>query len=191
MKRLLAAVLCCVAFVGSTFVALGQERPKGYSMVIPATRMAPSDSAAEHFSAVTSPTPIPTFAYTIQASADRGGLVYSGSIVGRSPLSRGKTTTTIPTQIIPLVITIADTAGGTGTVTYHPTLADACVSGSPTDVSVITNSPIFTNNAWTMNGISIGTTQYIDAFQRAQFWSLVQGTPYHLILKQSTLGSKG
>jgi hypothetical protein len=190
MKRSLLAVVCCFALIGSTCAALGQERPKGYSTVIPATRMAPPDSAAEQFSAVTSPTPLPTFSYTIQASTDRGGLAYSGSIVGRSPLSRGKTTTTIPTQIIPLVITIADTAGGTGTVTYDPTAADSCVSGSPTDVSVITNSPIFTNNAWTMNGVSIGTTQYIDAFQRAQFWSLVQGTPYHLILKQSTLGSQ-
>jgi len=27
------------------------------------------------------------------------------------------------------------------------------VSGNPTDVSIITGSPIFTNNAWTMNGI--------------------------------------
>jgi len=28
-----------------------------------------------------------------------------------------------------------------------------------------------------------------DAFQRAEFWSLVQGTPYHLILNRTTLSS--
>jgi hypothetical protein len=127
--------------------------------------------------------PLPMFSYTIQASAALGSGVYSGSIVGRSPLNRGKTTTTIPTQIIPLVITVSG-------VTYDPTQPDACVTGSPTDISIITNSPIFTNNASTMNGVNVGTTQYIDAFQRAEFWSLVQGTPYHLILNQSMLAAQ-
>ena len=40
-----------------------------------------------------------------------------------------------------------------------------------------------------MNGVNVGTTQYIDAFERAEFWSLVQGTPYHLILNRTTLSS--
>ena len=30
-----------------------------------------------------------------------------------------------------------------------------------------------------MNGIDVGSTQYLDGFQRANFWSLVNGTPYH------------
>jgi hypothetical protein len=115
------------------------------------------------------------FGYTLLAY---DGNMYSGSIVGRSPLNRGKTTTTIPTQLIPLVITING-------VVYDPTKPDACVSGSPTDVSIIAQSPIFTNNPWTMNGVPMGTTQYIDAFQRAEFG--LQGTPYHLILNQSML----
>jgi len=114
-----------------------------------------------------------------------GGLTYSGTRIGRDPHNRGKTTTTIPTQLIPLIITIND---GTTTHTYDPTIADSCASGQ-TDVNIITNSPIFTNNAWTMNGVGIGTTQYIDAFQRAVFWSPVQGTPYHLILHRTTLSS--
>jgi hypothetical protein len=180
MKRLSLALLCCAA---SASAAFAQDLPKGRFTVIPATRIAPEDSAAAQFSAITSPTPLPTFNYTVQASAALGGLVYSGSIVGRSPLNRGKTTTTIPTQIIPLVITING-------VTYDPTARDSCVTGNPTDVSIITGSPIFTNNAWTMNGVNVGTTQYIDAFQRAQFWSQVQGTPYHLILNQSVLTSR-
>ena len=41
-----------------------------------------------------------------------------------------------------------------------------------------------------MNGVNIGNTQYIDAFQRAQFWSNVQGTPYHLILQASQLATR-
>ena len=107
--------------------------------------------------------------------------------MGRSPFSHGKTTTSIPTQVIPLVITIND---GTTTVTYDPTAIDPCVTpGSHTDVDVITGSPIFTppTAPWVMSGVNVGTGQYIDAFQRAEFWSLVAGTPYHLVLNQSTL----
>jgi len=183
MKRLSLALLFGAACVASASTAPAQDLGPGRFTVIPATRMAPPDSAAEQFSAVTSPTPLPTFSYTLTASAALGGGVFSGSIVGRSPLNRGKTTTTIPTQLVPLVITING-------VVYDPTLPDACVTGNPTDISIIANSPIFTNNPWTMNGVNIGTTQYIDAFQRAQFWSQVQGTPYHLILQESQLASQ-
>jgi hypothetical protein len=130
---------------------------------------------------------LPMWNYNVTASADKGGATYTGQVVGRSPFSHGKTTTTIPTQIIPLVITIND---GSTTVTYDPTAPDSCVTGSPTDVSIITASPIFTNNPWTMSGQNVGTTQYIDAFQRAEFWSLVGGTPYHLSLNQTTLPSQ-
>jgi hypothetical protein len=114
---------------------------------------------------------------------------YSGSILGRSPLLRGKTTTTIPTQLIPLKIIINDATHGTS-VTYDASAPDVCVAGNPSTVTIIANSPVFQNNPWTMNGVSIGNTQYIDAFQRAQFWSNVQGTPYHLILQESTLAAQ-
>jgi hypothetical protein len=33
-----------------------------------------------------------------------------------------------------------------------------------------------------MNGVDVGTTQYVDAFQRASFWANVGGTPYHTML---------
>jgi hypothetical protein len=189
MRRLTLTLLCCAAFAASAPVAPAQERPKGYYAALPATQIAPEDSPAAQFAAITSPTPLPTFTYTLTASAALGGGVFSGSIVGRSPLNRGKTTTTIPTQIVPLIITITDTTKTPPTtVTYDPTLPDSCAPGvvKPTDVSIITGSPIFTNTTtWTMNGVNVGTTQYIDAFQRAQFWGQVQGTPYHLTLQQS------
>jgi len=181
MKRIFLALLCCVA--GASLAFGQQDRPKGYTTVIPATRMAPKKSAAERFSAITAVKPLPSFNFTLAASAALGGGVYSGTILGRSPLNRGMTTTAIPTQIIPLVITISD---GTTTVTYDPTLPDGC-AGNRTDVAIITGSPIFNNSVWTMNGVNVGNTQYIDAFQRAEFWSRVKGTGYHLILKSSVL----
>src|SRR6516162_5059760 len=100
MKRLTLALLGSLAWLVAASVASAQSPPLvGYSTVIPATRMAPPDSAAEQFSAITSPTPLPTFSYTLTAPIALGGGTFSGSIVGRSPLNRGKTTTTIPTQI--------------------------------------------------------------------------------------------
>jgi hypothetical protein len=110
------------------------------------------------------------------------GQPYTGKILGRNPTDRGKTTTNIPTQIVPLIITIT----GASTHVYDPTAVDPCITpGSHTDVEAVTSSPIFTNNPYTMNGVNVGTTQYIDAFQRAQFWSLVGGSTYHLMLNPS------
>ncbi len=34
-----------------------------------------------------------------------------------------------------------------------------------------------TSKNWTTNGVSVGNTQFVDAFQRAEFWSLLGGTP--------------
>jgi hypothetical protein len=178
MKRLSLALLCGAACVASAATAPAQDLGPGYSTVIPATRIAPPESATAKFHALVNPAPLPSFGYTLLAY---DGNMYSGSIIGRNPLNRGKTTTTIPTQLVPLVITING-------VVYDPTKPDACVTGNPTDISIIANSPIFTNNAWTMNGVSMGTTQYIDAFQRAEFG--LQGTPYHLILQESQLASQ-
>ncbi len=131
--------------------------------------------------------PIPLWSYSITASAAMGGDTFTGTIIGKSPFSATKTTTTIPTQIVPLVITITDTTTTPHTtITYDPTAPDPCAPGHTT-VDIITGSPLFTNNTWTMNGVNVGTTQYIDANQRAQHWSLVGGTNYHLILQPSVL----
>jgi hypothetical protein len=148
MKRLFGALICCVVGVSA---AVGQDLGPGYTTYLPVTRIAPENSAAAQFSAAINPTPLPSFSYTIQASAALGGGVFSGSIIGRSPLDQRKTRTTIPTQLIPLIITI-------GGVTYDPTQPDACVTGNPTDVSIIAHSPIFTNNAWVMNGVNVMRT---------------------------------
>jgi hypothetical protein len=125
--------------------------------------------------------PVPLWNYNFTASADRGGANFQGTIVGRSPFSRGKTTTSIATQIVPLIIKIGNT-------TYDPTIPDPiCGPKTLSSVDVITGSPLFQNNDWTMNGVSVGNTQYLDAFQRAQFWSLVGGTNYHLMLNVTVL----
>ena len=45
------------------------------------------------------------------------------------------------------------------------------------------NSPLFVNTPQTSNGINVGNTQVIDAFQRAEFWTHVKSKPnYHALL---------
>ena len=55
------------------------------------------------------------------------------------------------------------------------------------DLTLFLQSPILVNHAYTMNGVSIGSTQYDDAFQQANFWSLVGGAIYLGLRKKEHL----
>jgi hypothetical protein len=52
-----------------------------------------------------------------------------------------------------------------GTV-LDPTVSNACLGA--TTLSVVQNSPLFQTTDWVMNGVDVGTAQYIDGFQRAK-----------------------
>jgi hypothetical protein len=115
--------------------------------------------------------------------------------------------TDINLYVIPLKITITDTAHGA--VVYDPTVADGCYtladSTHPTDVSLVTQSPMFQTNLYDggvghapkMNGVDVTQgvpSQYVDAYLRANWWTLVGGTNFHLnfivtILPTQTLTS--
>lgn len=125
-------------------------------------------------------TTIPMGSYSVLSSRDGG--TYTGVVVGRSPFFHGNRTTNVPTFIVPVKIHMPD--GGV----FDPGVADStCLSGKvPTTVTQ--SSPIFQPATFTMNGKSVGTTQYIDAFQRAEFWQniSVAGNRYHVMLSPVT-----
>src|SRR5215471_2901348 len=105
-------------------------------------------------------------------------------MVGLSPFSNPNSTITIPTQIVPLILLMAD--GGV----FNPTAPDPCAAAplkGTSDLVLFQQSPIFLNHAYTMNGVTLGPTQYVDAFQQANFWSLVSGQSYHTVLSATTL----
>lgn len=119
-------------------------------------------------------TTLPLFSYT------SGG--HTGSIVGAAPSTQ--TSTTVPTVVVPVVLRI--TQGGT-TFVFDPTAADTgCLGTGNTALSLTNQSPLFNNASFTLNGVNVGTTQYIDAFQRGEFWTTVNGGGYHLLLSPST-----
>src|SRR5215813_11964965 len=74
--------------------------------------------------------------------------------------------------------------------TFDPTAPDPCAAAplsGTSDLVLFQRSPIFLNHAYTINGVNVGTTQYVDAFQQASFWSLVGGKAYHTLLSVTTL----
>lgn len=130
----------------------------------------------------TSTTSVPLWGYNTTSS--RNNQSYSGTMVGASPFTSPNSTTSVSTQLIPLKIVI-------GSHTFDPTAPNPCASAplvNSTDVSLVQNSPIFTDHAYTMNGVNVGTTQYVDAFQRASFWNSVSGQSYSVKLSVTTLG---
>jgi hypothetical protein len=119
---------------------------------------------------------LPLWRYTIVDGTNS----YPGVMVGRNPFSRGHRTTTVQAYLVPVILTFSD-----GTV-LDPTKPDPCISNNIV-TDLVQNSPIFQNASYTMNGADVGDTQYIDAFQRANFWSDVSGTPYHTLLSLTVL----
>ena len=184
MKRLLpllliAASLYPAAIQGWGQTATGDALPprkprfkvmhmKNGEALIPAIRQQASAGAT-----------IPLWNYSLVSSFDK--LSYSGQMVGRSPFYHGYRATVIQSYLIPVKFTFSD-----GTV-LDPTVSNTCLGA--TTLSVVQNSPVFKTTDWIMNGVDVGTAQYIDGFQRANFWSNVSvaGNSYHTSLALTTL----
>ena len=89
---------------------------------------------------------------------------YTYTMVGTNPEVKGtSSSTTIKTLLVPLVIKYP------GGLSWNPAAKDSCDTGASA-VTRTKNSPLFVNRAWTLDGTSVGTGQYIDAFQRSNFW---------------------
>jgi hypothetical protein len=118
---------------------------------------------------------------TWNGSFTSGGTTYTYNMVGTAPSTN--TSTTIPVFIIPLKIVINGVLSKT---TFDP---QHVLSNGKTVVQNTLASPIFTNTTtFIQGGVNVGTTQYIDAFQRANFWGIVQNNPnYHLLLGTPTV----
>jgi len=107
------------------------------------------------------------------------GQTFTYHMVGTDP-SAGSATSNIPVVIIPLKFHFND---GTNLS------ASQTVCGDVKNTKYrVKNSPILKNAAFTPGGTNVGTTQYVDAFQRANFWSKVSTTSpnYHVKLSPSS-----
>ena len=75
-----------------------------------------------------------------------------------------------------------------GMATSDPTKADNSCLTTPNNrpVPLMRQSPIFTPTNFSFAGRNVGNTQYIDAFQRAQFWKVIDRSTYHMTLSPIT-----
>ena len=104
---------------------------------------------------------------TFSSSFVFGGTRYFYTMVGTNPATATtRTTTTIPTEIVPVTLVFDD-----GTV-FDPTK----------DVQGLIASPLFRRASF-----AAGNTQYGDALMRSEFWKFAQGSGYHVMLGQPTV----
>jgi len=97
-----------------------------------------------------------------------GGQAYDALMVGTDP-ALGSATTTVPVVIVPLRMVFA---------------RDGAVLEFPGMGEELAGSPFFTSVPYV-----VGTTQYLDAYRRADFWSQVATTSpdYHTLLGTPTI----
>ncbi len=108
------------------------------------------------------------------------GTTYTYTMLGTDP-SLGSATTTISVVLIPLKVVFSD---GTSINAAAPVFGD-----TRSAAKLIAHSPLFRTAPFTPGGTDVGTTQYIDAFQRANFWNYVSTTApdYHVKFHITTI----
>lgn len=137
---------------------------------------------------------VPLWTFQVR-HAPRDGLNHVGAMVGTNPFT-GKETSRVPVIIVPMIITTHTVATSldTSTFIFGTTSGDftqnsgaaqkSCLS-APNNVpsTLIEQSPIFQNAPFSFGGVFMGNTQYIDAFQRANFYEALGDDPddYHLL----------
>jgi hypothetical protein len=139
---------------------------------------------------------LPLWTFNIKGSRD--GDHHLGVMVGRDPF-RNPGTARVPTFVVPLIIrthTVAASFDPTtfklattpGETTVDSTQVDDKCLAAPNNVPlrVFLQSPIFNAppKPFVFNGVQVGATQYVDAFQRANFSSVLggNGDDYHVLL---------
>lgn len=200
------AVAACIMAAPVVLAQQSSVLPKQNPFLKPTKSLALASAAAKAHSAVSenknqnSPT-LPLFNYTVTASRD--GNTYSGTIVGDSPFYNPLGFTQIPSQLVPVIVVTnsvfagVDSSGNVvtapGVTTFNPSVPDNSCLTAPNDVpfTLVQQSPLFNNVAeFNYGGTDVGFTEATDAFQRANFFKLLNfgdasfddNITYHVLL---------
>ena len=139
---------------------------------------------------------IPMWQYRIVAPSNSSTSIgkpetYTGHIVGSDPLAGPMKTTNLTVGLIPVRLTFparpASSKGGSPTpqIVFDPT-EPSCVDGK-SGLAIAEDSPVFNDSEYVMNGVNVGRTQYVDAFERANFWQGGKAADYHILFKLKVL----
>ena len=183
MKRTILGLLICLIVASVTATLLFAQQPRishptskfvngqPFFFVLPRTG-APTTLEAARINAATANIPMWSSSFVV------GGTSFPFTMIGTNPAS-GSATTTVPVVIIPLRFTFSNgTSLSAGSTVCNDT---------QTAVQRVQNSPIFQTITFTPGGTNVGTTQYEDAFQRANFWNSVSTVSpnYHVLVSVS------
>ncbi len=134
--------------------------------------------------------------WTFDILGSRDGNHHLGAIVGHSPFKNPQTDR-IPTHIVPLLIRTHRVATAIDPKTFQlttvagdtvtdPTAPDSACLKAPNNVpaTLVRQSPIMTPTKFVFGGTDMGTTQYLDAFERASFFKVLgsRADDYHVLL---------
>jgi hypothetical protein len=100
------------------------------------------------------------------------------TMIGGDPTSTNKSTT-IKVVVVPVKLVFNKATGG---MTFDP-LKHKWPNGL-NEVDLLKASPLISDAVdWKQGGTDLGQTQYLDAYQRGNFWSTVKNEPnYHILL---------
>ncbi|MGH9748241.1 MAG: hypothetical protein ACRD59_19265 [Candidatus Acidiferrales bacterium] len=200
-RKLIVVALCALASLSvAASAAFGQGQQKAVPKlhIIHATKAAKAETAEGIKNDVAAmgaskKSGLPLFTYNIQS--DRDGQSYTGVIVGADPFSKqGNKQTNVKTFIVPLIIvtktigTDIDANGNIvtapGVTVFDPTKNDNSCLAAPNNnpLKLFQHSPIFDNYDISVGGVDLGHTQYIDAFQRAEFFNVLKDPDEYQVL---------
>ena len=126
---------------------------------------------ASHVSnrAITLSGSVKTFTRTI----NDGGTPFTYTMIGKDPfVTQSNPVTNVKTWVIDVVF-------NNGSDTFDPNASDPCDPATAGALYRTINSPIFKKKKYKWGGTPIGNgaaTQYVDAFQRSEFWSQTKPT---------------
>lgn len=189
MKRLLrcGALAVSVAMLVSGFggVALGAAAARGSSGTVPRIPLldwTPKRTGAEAAS-LRMLAGASTSLQTFTTKVHDGTSTFSYTMVGKNPFVHQATPkTTIKTTLIPVIVKFSNGDK------WDPTAINSCDSKSA--VTRTQKSPVFVAQPWKFGPTSVGTGQYLDAFQRAEFYRQTRpagiNPGYHVALTLAT-----
>ncbi len=186
-----SVVFVCVALL-ATFAQGQSAAPKARLTIRHMVKPAPQQATAAAPLATASTPGLPTWSFKVHS--DRDGNNYTGVMVGKNPFSEDSGHTSVATQIVPIIFkthtvgtsvnakSIIATAPGDNT--FNPTQPDPACLGSRNNkpLRLFQQSPIFQSADFNYGGIDVGRTQTTDAFQRANFWKVINREDYHVTL---------
>jgi hypothetical protein len=195
LGRILWTIWTAAALCALTQVGLGQDDQAAGDRPIeisPGTalrqlhyRPAPSPGTSpQGLATATSTSTVPLWTGTISSTADgsQPATTYTYTMVGQMP-SPTAGQTVVPTVLIPVKLNFK--YNPRAIYVFDPTASDSGCLGSVsnTALSLSQQSPLFNDFDYILGGMDVGDTQYVDAFQRANFWSDVSSNPaYHTLL---------